>query len=227
MNPAFSRYVGKLTPRTPESGGGDRERIPAQRGAYVRLETGDQLTLIDPVGEQVSDLYLVDVEDVEDHFSAGRTTDYGNTIYPSTGTILYSSTSRRLAAVTRDTVGVHDMTLTPCSQDTFDILYPHLGGAAHPSCHANLVAALAPVGVDARHIGTTLNVFMNVWTDPEGELHIDPPPTVAGDLFTIRALRPVHVGITACSAEGSNNGHCTPIDYLIERSDAPSPRPAG
>jgi len=115
-----------------------------------------------------------------------------------------------------DTVGVHDLTLTPCSQATFDLLYPEFAGAPHPSCFANLCAALAPFGVDPDRVGTTLNVFMDVWTDDRGELHIDPPPTRPGDRFTIEARMPVVVGVTACSAEKSNNGHCTPIDWRVE-----------
>ncbi len=121
-----------------------------------------------------------------------------------------------MAEVVDDTVGVHDLTLTPCSQATFDLLYPEFAGAPHPSCFANLCAALAPFGVDPDRIGTTLNVFMDVWTDDRGELHIDPPPTRPGDRFTIEARMPVVVGVTACSAEKSNNGHCTPIDWRVE-----------
>ncbi len=141
-----------------------------------------------------------------------------NTIYVSTGSALYSNRSRVLADVVDDTVGVHDLTLTPCSQATFDILYPDLGGAPHPSCYANLVGALEPHGVDPDRIGVTLNVFMDVWTDEAGELHIDPPPTRPGDRFTIEARVPLLAGVTACSAEKSNNGRCTPVDYLVERA---------
>ena len=39
---------------------------------------------------------------------------------------------------------------------------------------------------------------------------------VAGDRFTIRAEIDLVVGVTACSAEKSNNGRCTPIDYRID-----------
>jgi uncharacterized protein YcgI (DUF1989 family) len=185
----------------------------------VELAPGDRLTVLDPCGEQVSDLYLVAADDPAEVFSSGRTTDFGNSIYVSTGSQLWSNRSRVLAEVVDDTVGVHDLTLTPCSQATFDVLYPELAGAPHPSCFANLCAALAPHGVDPDRIGTTLNVFMDVWTDERGELHIDPPPTRPGDRFTIEASLPVVVGITACSAEKSNNGHCTPIDWRVERSD--------
>ena len=140
------------------------------------LAPGDRLTLLDPCGEQVSDLYLVAADDPAEVFSSGRTTDFGNSVYVSTGSSLWSNRSRVLAEVVDDSVGTHDLTLTPCSQETFDVLYPEFEGAPHPSCFANLVGALGPHGVDPDRIGTTLNVFMDVWTDDDGELHIDPPP---------------------------------------------------
>lgn len=223
MNPARTRHQARLTRTQPYPGDAERPadgytRIAPQHGAAVVLAEGDELTIVDPLGEQVSDLYPVLRDDPAEQFSSGRTIDYGNSLYLSVGTTLYSQNSKPLAMVVEDTVGVHDMTLTPCSQDTFDLLYPEFGGAPHRSCHANLVEALTPHGVAPGSIGTTVNVFMDVWTDSDGELHIDPPPTTPGDRFTIRALAPIVVGITACSAEKSNNGECTPIDYLVTRA---------
>lgn len=191
------------------------QRIAPQTGALVRLSAGEVLEIVDPCGEQVSDLFPVAAADVEECFSAGRTVDYNNTIYLSTGDRLWSNRSTVMATVVEDSVGVHDITVTPCCQATFDILYPEFAGAPHPSCFANLCAALEPMGVSPDRIGTTLNVFMDVWTDHDGELHIDPPPTRPGDNFAIRAEMDLLVGVTACSAEKSNNGRCTPIDYRV------------
>ena len=210
----------ELSAREPYDGDGEGpaagwQRIPPQSGTLVRLEAGQVLEIVDPLGEQVSDLYAVAADDVEECLSAGRTVDYNNTIYISTGHLLWSNRSRVMATVVEDTVGVHDLTLTPCSQETFDILYPEFEGAPHPSCFGNLCSALGPVGVSPDRIGTTLNVFMDVWTDRLGELHIDPPPTVPGDRFAVRAELPLFVGVTACSAEKSNNGRCTPIDVRV------------
>jgi uncharacterized protein len=219
-HPDRPQPVHDLSPREPYAGDADRPapgwtRIPPQSGLLVRLEAGEVLEIVDPLGEQVSDLYLVCADDVEECFSSGRTTDYNNTLYVSVGDRLWSNRSRGMATIVADTVGVHDMTLTPCSQDTFDILYPDLDGAEHPSCFANLCAALQPEGVSADRIGTTLNVFMDVWSDRTGELHIDPPPTRPGDRFAIRAELPLLAGVTACSAEKSNNGQCKPIDVRV------------
>lgn len=222
MNPATVRHRRAAAP---PAYAGDAEgpaagwaRIAPQTGVALELGPGDRLTLLDPEGEQVSDLYLLAAQDVAEQFSSGRTTDFGSSIYVGTGSRLYSNRSRILAEVVDDTVGVHDLTLTPCSQATFDVLYPDLGGAPHPSCLANLVDALAPYGVDEDRIGVTLNVFMDVWTDERGELRIDPPPTRPGDRFTIEARVPLVAGVTACSAEKSNNGRCTAIDYRVERA---------
>ena len=222
MNPARTRHPRASAP-PPYDGGPDGPadgwtRLAPQTGTAVVLTPGDRLTLLDPLGEQVSDLFLVSADDPAEVFSSGRTTDFGNTIYVSTGSALWSNRSRVLAEVVDDTVGTHDLTLTPCSQATFDVLYPDLGGDLHPSCFANLVEALRPHGLDPDRIGETLNVFMDVWTDAVGDLHIDPPPTRPGDRFTIEARVPVVAGVTACSAEKSNNGRCTPIDLRVERA---------
>jgi len=224
VNPASARYRD-LDARLGVSGTAQAPapgwtRIPAQTGTLVRLDPGDRLALQDPCGEQVADVYLVSKDDVREQFSAGRTIDYGNSLYVSRGSSLYSNRSRVLARISADSVGVHDLVLTPCSQDTFDLLYPELGGAPHPSCRANLVQALGGCGVHPDSIGSTLNVFMDVWTDSTGELHIDPPPTRPGDHLEITAETALWAGITACSAEKSNNGVCTPIDYRIARADA-------
>jgi len=190
-------------------------RLAPQTGTACLLQRGQALTIVDPTGEQVSDFFCFAAADHAEWFSSGRTIDYKNSLYVGSGDRLYSNRSGVMATIASDTCGVHDMTLTPCSQQTFDILYPEFGGAAHPSCFANLAGAFAPFGISPDQISTTLNIFMDVWTDLDGELHIDPPPSRAGDQVTIRAEMDLLVGVTACSAEKSNNGVCKPIDFRV------------
>lgn len=193
-------------------------RLLPQTGAGFELRRGQTLTVIDPMGEQVSDFFCFAAEDHDEWLSSGRTFDYANSVKVTTGTTLFSNRSRPMAEVVEDTCGRHDFLLTPCSQETFDLLYPHLDGALHPSCFANLVAGFAPFGIEPDRISTTLNIFMNVWTDVTGELHIDPPTSRPGDHLVIRAEMDLVVGLTACSAEKSNNGHCKPIDFRIDEA---------
>ena len=115
--------------------------------------------------------------------------------------------------IIEDTVGRHDFLLTPCSPETFTIIYGTT--TYHPSCFENLVRNLAPFGITPDAIPTTLNVFMNVVVQPTGALQILPPPSKAGDYLLLRAEMDLIVGVTACSAELSNNGSFKPIDVEI------------
>lgn len=190
-------------------------RLEPQTGVGFRMAAGDELLVIDPTGGQVSDLYAVAAADPDEWLSSGRTIDYANRVFLTTGDVLYSNRSRPLFTIVEDSCGRHDFTLTPCSQETFDLLYPEFAGAPHPSCLDNLHFGLGPFGIAKDRIATSFNIFMNVWTDPDGTLHIDPPLSRAGDRFRVRAERDLLVGLTACSAEKSNGGTCKPIDYQL------------
>jgi len=164
-------------------------------------------------GEQVSDLVTFALDDVDEWLSSGRSIDYGNTIYLTTGHVLYSNRSRSMLTSVEDTVGRHDFLCTPCSPETFSIIYKNTD--PHPSCFRNLAQALGPYGVVADRIPTTFNIFMNVEIAPDGVLTIGPPRSNAGDFVTFRADMDLLVGSTACSAEMSNNYRFKPIAYEI------------
>ena len=197
-----------------------RIHIAPQTGAGFIVKRGGLLKIIDPEGEQVSDLTSFAHENPSEWLSSGRTIDYANTIYVTTGHTLYSNRSRPMWTVVEDTVGRHDFLLTPCSPETFAIIYKSTGH--HPSCFDNLVRNLEPFGIPPDAIPTTLNVFMNVDVLPSGELRILPPRSRAGDYLLLRAEMDLIVGVTACSAELSNNGRFKPIDVEI-RSASPQP----
>ncbi len=59
---------------------------------------------------------------------------------------------------------------------------------------------------------------MNVEIGPDGSLSILPPRSRAGDYLLLRAEMPMVVGVTACSAELSNNGSFKPIDVEVLES---------
>src|SRR3978361_234503 len=143
-------------PRTP---GLQRHPAPQPATGFL-VRQGQLLRISDPQGEQVSDLTSFARDDSREWLSSGRTIDYANTIYVTAGHTLYSNRSRPMWTIVEDTVGRHDFLLTPCSPETFTILYKTTGH--HPSCFENLVRHLAPFGIAPDAIPTTLNVFMNV-----------------------------------------------------------------
>lgn len=196
----------------------ERRHLAPQSGTGLIVRRGELLRIIDLRGEQVSDLMSFAHDDPSEWLSSGRTIDYANTIYVTTGHTLYSNRSRPMWTIVEDTVGRHDFLLTPCSPETFTIIYKTT--AHHPSCFENLVTALSPFGIEPDRIPTTLNVFMNVVIAADGELSILPPRSRAGDYLLLRAEMDMIVGVTACSAELSNNGSFKPIDVELLSPDA-------
>lgn len=191
-----------------------RYHLEPQTGIGFEIERGQTLRVIDPMGEQVSDLVSFARADPAEWLSSGRTFDYNNTLHLTTGHVLYSNRSNPMWTILDDRVGKHDFLLTPCSPDTFRILYED-AEKNHPSCFANLAINLRRFGIAADTIPTTFNIFMNVNVLPTGTLEIRPPLSRAGDYIDLRAEMGLVVGVTACSAEMSNNGSLKPIDLEI------------
>ena len=190
-----------------------RYHLEPQTGVGFHLERGQVLRVIDPHGEQVSDVVAFARADPAEWLSSGRSIDYNNTIYLTTGHVLYSNRSQAMFTILEDKVGRHDFLLTPCSPEMFRILYGYEGH--HPSCFENLATNLVQFGIAADAIPTTFNIFMNVDVAPSGQLSIGPPPSRAGDFVELRAEMDLIVGATACSAEKSNNYRFKPIDLEV------------
>jgi uncharacterized protein YcgI (DUF1989 family) len=193
-------------------------RIAPQSGSGFRLKAGQVLRVIDPMGEQVSDLFAFAADDSSSALSSGRSIDYASKIYLSTGDLLYSNDSRPMFRILEDKVGRHDFLLTPCSQEMFEILYKHRGH--HPSCFENLYTSLAQFGIKPSQIGTTFNIFMNVGVAPDGAVSVKPPTSRPGDYIDLEAQMDMVCALTSCSAENSNNGSFKPIDYQIFEASA-------
>ena len=194
---------------------GVEHEIPPRSGTAFQLDRGRRLTVIDPEGEQVADLLAFNRHDLDEVISSGRTLDYASRIYLTAGDPLYSNRSNIMLRIVEDTVGRHDFLLTPCSKDTFRIIYgdpdPHRG------CFGNLAAALEPYGIVPHRSPIAVNGLMNVPSDaPTGGLRVEPPLSRAGDHIVFAAEQDLVVGLTACSALQSNNGSFKPIRYRID-----------
>ena len=190
------------------------ETIAPRSGTGFTLNKGQRLTVIDPQGEQVADLVAFDLADKREVISSGRSLDYASKLYLTTGDPIYSNRSNVMLRIVEDTVGRHDFLLTPCSRDTFRIIY----GDEHPhqGCFGNLEQALKPYGIVPDQIPVAFNCFMNVVLDPKDwSMKVDPPLSKAGDHITFVAETDLLIGLTACSALQSNNYAFKPIHYEI------------
>lgn len=190
------------------------ERIEPRTGVAFELRKGQTLKVIDPLGEQVSDLLAFSPADLLEALSSGRSLDYASKLYLSTGDSLYSNRSRVMLRIIEDTVGRHDFLLTPCSADTFRIIYGDT--RPHHGCQGNFETALAPYGISADRAPVAFNIFMNVGVDAaSGAINVQPPLSKAGDHIVFVADMDLIVALTACSAPQSNNGSFKPIDYEV------------
>jgi uncharacterized protein len=190
------------------------KRLEPRSGTAFILAKGQTLTVVDVLGEQVADLVAFSKADTREAISSGRSLDYASKIFLTTGDPIYSNRSNIFLRIVEDTVGRHDFLLTPCSRDTFRIIY----GDTHPhrGCFGNLEEALKPFRIGADKIPTAFNCFMNVVVDGiSGTLRVDKPLSKAGDFIKFKAETDLIVGLTACSAPQSNNFSFKPIDYEI------------
>ena len=188
--------------------------IAPRSGTAFPLNRGQRLAVIDPTGEQVADLLAFNRDDVREVISSGRTLDYASKIYLTAGDPLYSNRSNVMLDIVEDDVGRHDFLLTPCSKDTFRIIYGDTD--PHQGCFGNLSEALKPSGVTEDMIPAAFNCFMNVPVDGEtGRLTVEPPLSKAGDRIVFKARMNLVIGLTACSALQSNNGSFKPIHWEI------------
>jgi len=189
------------------------EKIEKQTGTAFKLKKGQKLKVIDPEGEQVSDMVLFNAEDIREKISSGKTMDFEESILITKGNYLWSNRSRKMMKILEDTNGRNDFLLAPCSPETFQIMYSN--PEYHPSCFENLYTNLKPFGIEPDDVPTAFNIFMNVQFSPDGKLSVDPPTSSPGDYVLFEAQMDLIVALTACSAEDSNNGSFKPIHYEI------------
>lgn len=188
-------------------------KIEKQTGKAFTLKKGQKLKVIDPRGEQVSDMVLFNANDTREKLSSGKTLDFEETLLITKGNYLWSNRSQKMMNILEDTNGRNDFLLAPCSPETFQIMYNN--PEYHPSCFENLYTSLAPYDIKPDDVPTAFNIFMNVQFGADGKLSVDPPLSKAGDHIIFVAEMDLIVALTACSAEDSNNGTFKPIHYQI------------
>src|SRR5690606_6114168 len=104
-------------------------KIEKQSGKAFTLKKGQRLKVIDPMGEQVSDMVLFNANDTREKLSSGKTMDFEETILITKGNFLWSNRSRKMMKILEDTNVRHDFLLAPCSPSSFPPMYHS------PDCH--------------------------------------------------------------------------------------------
>ena len=77
--------------------------IKKQSGAAFLLKKGEKLKVIDPQGEQVSDMVLFNAHDTREKISSGKTLDFQESLLITKGDYLWSNRSNKMMKILEDT----------------------------------------------------------------------------------------------------------------------------
>lgn len=191
--------------------------IPQRSAVSFYLDKGQQLKVQNPQGRQVSDMILINRNDIGEKLSSGKTFDFEESILISKGNFIWSNRSHKMMQILEDTGGRNDFLLAPCDSKTFEHFYNTHDST--PSCLENLNNELKKYGIAQDDIPTAFNIFMNVDFDLNGTIQVLPPTALAGDYVLFKAEMDLIIALTACSAKDSNGGSFKPIAYQIFDAD--------
>lgn len=169
--------------------------IPARRGKAFKVKKGHIIRVTDVEGGQVGDFIAFNAYALSEHFRTSHTRVLNNTIYLSTGNILYSNLCNPMFTVVEDTVGKHDLIRAICSEPSYRVRYNYPN---HANCVDNLSQALKELGAEAPFIPDPFNIFENVDLDSKGNFLVKPAKSESGDFIELRAEMDCIVAISAC-----------------------------
>ena len=86
--------------------------IEKQRGASFRLKKGQLLKVMDPEGEQVSDMVAFNAHDLGEKISSGKTFDFEETLLLTAGNKLWSNLGHVMMEIVEDTNGRNDFLIS-------------------------------------------------------------------------------------------------------------------
>lgn len=184
-------------------------------GWATEVATGSLVRIADVEGKQVGDLVLLRADDPTDRLSVGNTRKMANSIFVSTGAVLWSTTYRELARIEADTVGRHDLIASACTQYDYPIRFGERG-VGHRACLANLRDALAPWGIEEPGIPDPMNVFMNEVVNPDGSTDVLEPLSKPGDYLDLRILVDSILSLSACPQDLTPCNGWRITDLLVE-----------
>lgn len=208
-----------MTARRADSTAVSQLRIPPKRGAAVELSAGEELSVVDPNGDQVADLVAFDPSDERVRFSSKYTMRQNGRLRISTGDHLYSTAGERILEIVADDCGTHDLLFAPCNHWVLE----EYGQLDEHGCRENLSEALAAWDVSPHLVQEPLNVFMRTTVTDHSYVDVREPVADPGDAVTFRAADDVVVAVSACAAEGVvNAGDPGPIDLRMPADAEPN-----
>jgi urea carboxylase-associated protein 2 len=177
------------------------ETIPG--GAYwtriIRRHT--TLRIVDLAGSRGVSCLCYNADDPVERYNAADTVKIQNTIFLTTGRVLFSDMGRVLFSITADTSGHHDTLGGGSTPETNrarygDGDYQRLRNDRHRDARTNFLYALGRHGLGARDVMPNLNFFTRVRVATEGGLEWVPGCEKPGAFIDLRAEMHVLVALS-------------------------------
>ena len=194
-----------------------RHVIPAGEPYLFEVKQGQTLRLLDLEGNQAVDTLFYRVADPRERYDPQRTLRRQNSVYLTTGSVLYSNLGNPLLTIVADTCGRHDTLGGACAQESNTVRYALDRRYMH-SCRDNFLCACLHDGhLNKKDIGANINFFMNVPVTAEGGLTFEDGISAPGKYVELRAETDVIVLISNCPQLNNpcNGWNPTPAEVLI------------
>ncbi|MFP9230631.1 urea amidolyase associated protein UAAP2 [Pectobacterium cacticida] len=194
-----------------------RHVIPAGEPHLFEVKQGQTLRLLDLEGNQAVDTLFYRAGDPRERYDPQRTLRRQNSVYLTTGSVLYSNLGNPLLTIVADTCGRHDTLGGACAQESNTVRYALDRRYMH-SCRDNFLCACLHDGrLNKKDIGANINFFMNVPVTAEGGLTFEDGISAPGKYVELRAETDVIVLISNCPQLNNpcNGWNPTPAEVLI------------
>ncbi|SAL29377.1 urea amidolyase associated protein UAAP2 [Caballeronia telluris] len=194
-----------------------RETLAAGEPWIKELKAGQTLRIRDIEGNQAVDTLFFSLDDPRERFDPQRTLRRQQSLYLTTGTVLYSNLGNPMLTIVADTCGRHDTLGGACAQESNTVRYALEKRYMH-SCRDNFLRACAHDGrLSKRDLSPNVNFFMNVPVTAEGGLSFEDGISAPGKYVELRAEMDVIVLISNCPQLNNpcNAYNPTPAELLI------------
>ncbi len=189
-------------------------RIAPYSGQAIRVSAGEFIRIIDPKGQQVSDLWAFVVGDTLDWLSTSQTRDINESLFPAVGESFYSDKGRPLLTLVENgSPGPHDMLFPACNAALFE----RAGLPGHANCRDNLLKAMQEENISLPFVPDPVDFFQNSLPSPDGKLDVFASINPPGGFVVLRTECDLLLVITACSVDfhPTNGDCCTEIDVSV------------
>ncbi|MDO9623774.1 MAG: urea carboxylase-associated family protein [Pseudomonas sp.] len=194
-----------------------RATIGAGEPFLCEVKAGQTLRLLDLQGNQAVDTLFYSASNPRERYDVQRTLRKQNSVYLTTGSVLYSNLGQPMLSIVADTCGRHDTLGGACAQESNTVRYALDKRYMH-SCRDNFLRASLHDGrLNKADISANINFFMNVPVTPEGGLTFEDGISAPGKYVELKAHMDVIVLISNCPQLNNpcNGYNPTPAEVLV------------